>query len=84
MTQRKNRAGRPSSGLYGTIKDRAAYQRKYRTLNPNKRIAYRVRQAVNVINRYGSAYGFRIAQEQRKDSAADEGQGNTLTPENAP
>lgn len=51
-------AGRPSSGLYGTIKDRASYQRAYRAKNPRKRLEYRLRQAYNLITREGAQFGY--------------------------
>lgn len=61
MTQ--NRKGRPSSGKYGTVKDRAAYQRAYRAKNPRKRLEYRLRQAVNLIRKHGSEYGINVSEE---------------------
>lgn len=54
-------AGRPSSGLYGTIKDRASYQRAYRAKNPRKRLEYRLRQAYNLITREGAQFGYSAA-----------------------
>ena len=73
MTDNRKHAGRPSSGLYGTIKDRAAYQRAYMAKNPRKRLEYRLRQAVNLIRKHGGEYGITVTVDSSAHMDGDSG-----------
>ena len=79
MSDNRKHVGRPSSGLYGTIKDRAAYQRAYREKNPRKRLEYRLRQAVNLIHKHGGEYGITV-QVENTDTGGDDQRGEKLNP----
>lgn len=65
----RKHAGRPSTGLYGTVQNMAEYQRLYRAKNPRKRLEYRLRQAVNLIRKHGAEYGISVHVEHREQQS---------------